>query len=161
MNNNFITLEKEIDSLRDYLKIEFLRFGDKFDYEIVVNPEIELFKYNVSPGLIQPFVENAIWHGVRGLEGRKRRITVKFGTRAGNNIVCIIEDDGIGRKNAEAVKSVYGEKKSQGISIAIDRLKIINKLMKSNYQITINDLFPYGETETRVEIELPLEKISL
>ena len=156
MDHDFITIEKEIESLRDYLKIEYLRFGDKFDYEIFVDPEIETEKYRVSSGLIQPFIENAIWHGIRGLEGRKGKITLKF-AREDYKTVCIIEDDGTGRKKTEEMKSFDHEKESRGISIVNERLKIINKLLKGNYQVTISNLYPdRAETGTRVKIDLPV-----
>lgn len=159
MNNSYITLENEIDSLTAYLKIEYLRFSDRFEYEIITDPGIEPFKYNVSPGLIQPFVENAIWHGVRVLEGRKGKITVRFESRPNEGIVCIIEDDGIGRKRSEEMKSAYSEKKSHGISIAVERLKIINNLMHSDFNLKISDRFPeLEETGTKVEIDLPVKK---
>jgi sugar lactone lactonase YvrE len=156
MDHDFITIEKEIESLREYLKIEYLRFGDKFDYEIFVDPEIEIDKYRVSSGLIQPFIENAIWHGLRGLENRKGKIILKF-SRENSIIVCIIEDDGIGRRKSESMKSVSYEKESRGISIVNERLKIINKLMKGSYQVTICDLYPdRTETGTKVGIDLPV-----
>jgi LytS/YehU family sensor histidine kinase len=63
MNYDYITLEKEIESVEEYLKIEHLRFGDKFDYQVYVSGEIDTGGIKVSPGLVQPFVENAIWHG--------------------------------------------------------------------------------------------------
>ncbi|MGB8489961.1 MAG: histidine kinase, partial [Bacteroidales bacterium] len=64
-NSEFITLEKEIESIEDYLNIEYLRFGDKFNFEVTVASGLPSWQTQVSPGLIQPFVENAIWHGVR------------------------------------------------------------------------------------------------
>jgi LytS/YehU family sensor histidine kinase len=156
MDHDFITIGKEIDSIRDYLKIEYLRFGDKFDYEIFVDPEIETEKYRVSSGLIQPFIENAIWHGLRGLERRKGKISVKF-TREDSKTVCIVEDDGIGRKKSEELKSENHEKESRGISIVNERLKIINKLLKGTYKVSLSDLYPDRiETGTRVEIDLPV-----
>ena len=156
MDHDFITIGKEIDSIRDYLKIEYLRFGDKFDYEIFVDPEIDTGKYRVSSGLIQPFIENAIWHGLRGLEHRKGKIYVKF-IREDSKTVCIVEDDGIGRKKSEEIKSDNHEKESRGISIVNERLKIINKLLKGSYHVSVNDLYPDRiETGTKVEIDLPV-----
>jgi hypothetical protein len=156
MDHDFITIGKEIDSIRDYLKIEYLRFGDKFDYEIFVDPEIETEKYRVSSGLIQPFIENAIWHGLRGLERRKGKISVKF-IREDIKTVCIVEDDGIGRKKSEEMESDNHEKESRGILIVKERLKIINKLLKGSYQVSISDLYPERiESGTKVEIDLPV-----
>ena len=156
-NSEFITLEKETESIEDYLNIEYLRFGDKFNFEVTVAPGLPSWQIMVSPGLIQPFVENAIWHGVRGLENRKGRISVRFEMNC-NNLLCIIEDDGIGRKRSEEFKDKHA-KKSQGISLASERLKIINNLYDTSYGIRISDLYPdKTETGTRVEIDVPVMK---
>ncbi len=157
-NSDFITLEKEIESLEEYLKIEYLRFGDKFNYRFSVNPDIVQDQYKVSPGLVQPFIENAIWHGVRGLDKRKGNVYVSFTMKDGK-LICTIEDDGIGRKNAEAAKSRIDQKISRGIFIVTERLKIINKLQKNNYQVIISDLYPEKqETGTKVVIDIPVKK---
>ena len=157
-NSDFISFDREIDSLEEYLKIEHLRFGDKFDYRIEVDSGIVAGQYKVSPGLVQPFVENAIWHGVRGLDKRKGNVTVRYSMEKGN-LTCTIEDDGIGRKKAEAAKSRMDTKVSKGIFIVTERLKIINKLQKADYGIIISDLYPEKqETGTRVVIDIPLEK---
>ncbi len=73
MGSNFIPLENEINSLRDYLRIEHLRFGDKFDYSLNISRISNIAEIEVCPGIVQPFIENAIWHGVRALEERKER----------------------------------------------------------------------------------------
>jgi ligand-binding sensor domain-containing protein len=157
-NSDFISLEKETESLEEYLKIEHLRFGDKFNYKIIMNSEIVPGQFKVSPGLVQPFVENAIWHGVRGLERRKGNVVVTY-TLENEKLDCTIEDDGIGRKNAEALKSKIDQKVSRGIFIVTERLNIINKLQKSNYQIIISDLYPdKQETGTKVIIDIPVKK---
>jgi hypothetical protein len=157
-NSDFISFDKEIDSLEEYLKIEHLRFGDKFNYRIEVDSGIVAGQHKVSPGLVQPFVENAIWHGVRGLDKRKGNVTVRYSMENGK-LTCTIEDDGIGRKNAEAAKSRMDIKVSKGIFIVTERLKIINKLQKADYGIIISDLYPEKhETGTRVVIDIPREK---
>jgi ligand-binding sensor domain-containing protein len=156
MNEDFVKLSAEIGALTDYLKIEHLRFGDKFDYCFRIEEGLQPEAFRVSPGLIQPFVENAIWHGVMGLYGRKGSITVDFRMREGI-LVCTVEDDGVGRLRSEAVKDKSLLRRSKGISLATDRLKIINSLMLSNYKLSITDLYPdRNETGTRVEIELPV-----
>ena len=157
-NSDFVSLEKEIESVEDYLKIEHLRFGDKFNYRVVMNQDIPLSQIKVSPGFIQPFVENAIWHGVRGLSGRKGNIVVTY-SWDNEKLICTVEDDGIGRKKAEILKSKIDRKVSRGIHIVTERLNIINKLQNSNYQIIISDLNPeIQETGTRVLIGIPVKK---
>jgi len=157
MNEEFVRLSVEMDSLEDYLKIEHLRFGDKFDYVFEVDPEIRQEAVKVSPGLIQPFVENAIWHGVMGLEGRKGMIKVALQSKA-DKLVCVVEDDGVGRERSEAMKDKNLPKRSQGIALAVERLKIINNLQFTDHKIRITDVYPdRAETGTRVEIEIPVK----
>ena len=156
-SSDYISFEKEAESIGEYLKIEHLRFGDKFDYSISMDPDIPHGRFKVSPGLVQPFVENAIWHGVRGLGERKGRVTVKW-ELINEKLTCTVEDDGIGRNNAEAMKSKIDPKVSRGISIVSERLSIINKLRKSNYQIVITDLYPdMQEAGTKVVIDIPVK----
>ncbi len=156
LSHDFISLEKEIESIEDYLKIEYLRFGDKFEYEVRVDKEIDHTNLKVSPGMIQPFIENAIWHGVRGLENRKGKIEIWFGMKYGR-LICVVKDDGIGRKRADLLKSGNDRKKSKGISIVLERMKIINGLQGSHYQIVISDLYPdKPEAGTMVEIDIPI-----
>jgi LytS/YehU family sensor histidine kinase len=108
--------------------------------------------------LVQPFIENAIWHGMRGLSNRKGSVVVRYGSD-NEKLICIIEDDGIGRKNAEAIKSRIDKKESRGILLVTERLRIINNLQKSNFQVIISDLYPdKNETGTKVIIDIPFNK---
>lgn len=156
MNYDYITLEKEIESVEEYLKIEHLRFGDKFDYQVYVSGEIDTGGIKVSPGLVQPFVENAIWHGIRGLENRKGNISILF-ELTGDRLTCTVEDDGIGRKRSNAMKSGNDHKKSRGISIVMERLKILGSLQNREYKVIIEDLNPgFSDTGTKVTIHVPV-----
>ncbi len=157
LSHDFIPLEQELESIRDYLRLEHLRFSDKFNYELKVDID-NLKQISVFPGLVQPFIENAIWHGVRGLEDKVGFISVKFNLAEGNKMCCIVEDDGIGRKQAETYKNVFPGKKSRGIGIVEERLKIISDIRKLQYRVSIEDLFPEKqETGTQVIIELPVQ----
>jgi streptogramin lyase len=156
MSNDYIPLALELESLHDYLKLEHLRFNDKFDYTIQVYEGILPEELMVFPGMVQPFVENAIWHGVRGLEGRKGLVTVEFRLVNSDYLVCVIEDDGVGRKHSEKFKSQLPGKTSRGIGIVQERLKIINNLRKTNFQVKIDDIYTdREETGTRVIIDIP------
>jgi len=157
MNEEFIRLSVELGSLEDYLKIEYLRFGNKFDYSLEVDPEVVAESIMVSPGIVQPFIENAIWHGVMGLDNRKGMIRVSMKMNA-NHLVCTVEDDGVGRARSEAMKDSNLAKKSKGIALAMERLRIINNLQATNYRIVLSDLHPDRvETGTRVEIDMPVK----
>ena len=83
-------------------------------------------------------------------------ILIDFRIRDGV-LVCTVEDDGVGRTRSEAMKDKSLPRRSKGISLATDRMKIINSLMLSNYRLTISDAFPgRSDTGTRVEIEIPV-----
>jgi hypothetical protein len=159
MGNNFIPFENEISSIEDYLRIEHLRFGDKFDYKIDSEKITDKQQTEVTPGIVQPFVENAIWHGVRALENRKGFILIKFIPVENNGIKCIIEDDGVGRIASVSRQENIENHKSRGISIVAERLQINSKLRKINYKLEISDLNPdKPETGTRVEVDIPVNK---
>ena len=155
MDEDFVRLSDELGSIEEYLKIEHLRFGDRFDYSIMTDPEIIPESINVSPGLIQPFIENAIWHGIMGLQGRKGMIRV-ITRRKDEKLICTVEDDGIGRKKSAEQRDGNDKKKSRGMALAMERLRIINNLQRTSCQIRLADLYPdRDETGTRIEIELP------
>jgi len=159
LSKEFIPFERELESLRDYLQLEHLRFGDKFDYSIEINDELDTERLSVFPGMVQPFIENAVWHGVRGLLNRKGIVTIKFLPGSDTHIVCLIEDDSIGRKLAMARENRENGRKSRGIGIVTERLRIINQMRKSNLRLIIEDCYSdREETGTRVTIEIPKDK---
>lgn len=158
LSQEYIPLAKELESIKDYLQLEHLRFGDKFDYEISVDETVSTDEFMVFPGMVQPFIENAIWHGVRGLEGRKGFVKIRFFTEKPGSLSCSVEDDGIGRKLSEAHKSNLPGKTSRGIGIVLERLRIINHLRNTDFKVTIEDLYPEKEeTGTRVCVDIPVK----
>ena len=157
MSDQYVPFEMELESLRDYLKLEHLRFSNKFGYSIEAGEEIDEETTEVFPGMVQPFVENAIWHGVRGLEERKGQISIRFHLADKGTLRCYVEDDGIGRKLATERKSQMAGHTPRGIHIVLERLKIINHLRKTSYEIQFEDLYPdREETGTRVVIDIPV-----
>ncbi|MDZ7635311.1 MAG: hypothetical protein U5L72_13140 [Bacteroidales bacterium] len=91
-----------------------------------------------------------------GLDGRKGMIRVSLKMNY-NHLVCTVEDDGVGRARSEAMKDSKLAKKSRGIALAMDRLRIINNLQDTDYRIVFSDLHPDRvETGTRVEIDMPV-----
>lgn len=156
--SDYIPLSQELESLHDYLKLEHLRFGDKFDYQVFVSEEIFPEDLMVFPGMVQPFIENAVWHGVRGLEERKGLVKIELMPCATGCLKCVVEDDGVGRKLSEKRKSSMTGKTSRGISIVVERLKIVNHLRRTNFRIDLEDVFPdREETGTRVTIDIPVK----
>lgn len=153
---DYIPFEKEIESLGDYLKLEHLRFSDKFNYTLDTSEMKSQVQLLIFPGMVQPFIENAVWHGVRGLEDRPGTIKIIFMPGRYDSVRCVVEDDGVGRKLSELFKTELPGKKSRGIGIVLERLKVVNRLKKSNFQVVIEDCFPEKmETGTRVIIDIP------
>lgn len=150
---DFIPLQKEQEILALYLKLEHYRFRDKFEYEIETDKDINIEAIEVPPMLIQPYIENAIWHGLRYKE-TKGKLSLHLRQDSGN-IVVEIRDDGIGRKRSSELKTENQRKhNSTGLKNIDERLLIINKVYKTKYRVTIEDL--ESNTGTRVNIYLPM-----
>ncbi len=158
LSKDYIPFDKELETLEDYLKLEHLRFGNKFDYVLLTDKIENKEETFVFPGMVQPFIENAIWHGVRGLINRKGFIKVEFVPVNSKKIRCIIEDDGVGREQSKLSKTYLPGKKSRGIGIVMERLKIISSIKNMEYRVIINDLDPeIKNTGTLVMIDLPVK----
>ncbi len=154
---SYIPLSDELRLLEIYLDLEKLRFKKKFDYEISIEASLTPEKYNIPSMLIQPYVENAINHGILQKE-EEGMVRIDL-TKDEDGILCVVEDNGIGRERAQQLKekSKIGHK-SVGISLTKDRLEILNAVPKGNIGVDILDLFkeegkPSG---TRVEILIPV-----
>lgn len=156
MGQSFIPIEDELNSMRDYLMIEHLRFGDKFEYWLDTSEIQDIKDLEVCPGIASPFIENAIWHGVRSLSGRKGKISIRFEQERRSVLKCIIEDDGIGRTASQRNRGSVLNHQSKGIKMIEERLLLTGKLTKTSYNLNISDLFPEKEdTGTRVEVDIP------
>ncbi len=152
-----IPLTKELEALNLYLDLESLRFENKFEYTIHIHDNVDVENSMIPSMLIQPYVENAIWHGLMHKETTgKITITLESKEKA---LICVIEDNGIGRKKSgEVLKAKKNEfHKSVGMSITRERLDIINRKNNSNLTITITDLEDAAGNAlgTKVELNLP------
>lgn len=121
-----INLEDELEMLRLYLDLERLRFKNSFEYNISFYTHFDVSSVFIPPLLLQPFAENAIWHG---LMNKTEQGSLEIGFKLENEILnCYITDNGVGRKKAEALKSKSAEKqKSMGMQITAGRLALLNK----------------------------------
>ncbi|MBI3194449.1 MAG: histidine kinase, partial [Ignavibacteriae bacterium] len=153
-----ISLEKEIQSLRLYLELESLRFDNTFEYLFEIHPELESLNYQVPAMLIQPYVENAIWHGLLHKEGeRKLLVSLQLSDEM---LQCIIEDNGIGRKRASEIRKLRNkEHESKGMTVTRERLEMMKKSSNKNASVNIEDLIdtfgnPLG---TRVQLLIPIQ----
>ncbi|MBW6490341.1 MAG: histidine kinase [Lentimicrobium sp.] len=152
-----VPLSDEINALTLYMELESLRFQQKFDFNIHIDPAVEIENIYIPAFLIQPFIENAIWHGIMKLKS-KGVIRVNF-TKNEDYLICTVEDNGIGRNKSREFKSNQEiNKKSLGISIVESRLRLLNNFYGGNMNIQITDL--YNDTQqpsgTRVTINLPI-----
>ncbi|MGB1041297.1 MAG: sensor histidine kinase, partial [Flavobacteriales bacterium] len=150
---DFIPLSKEIELLKRYLKLEHFRFNSDFDYAFEVDERIVLDNYQIPPMLLQPFVENAIWHGLRYKED-KGILNVKF-EQEPDFLRIVITDDGIGRTHSiESKTSNQKKMKSTGIKNVENRLEIIKSVFKKELSIDIQDLDKTNKSGTKVELKL-------
>jgi len=149
-----VPIADEIKFLKIYLDLESLRFSGSFSYDINVDPAVNIDDQEVPILLLQPFVENAILHGLLPKEGEKElRIEVK---EDGDYIIYAIEDNGIGRKAASALKDKKQTNPSRGLSVTQQRIDLLKKGSKSG-QVVFEDLTAEnGESAgTRVIIKVP------
>lgn len=152
---DFISFEEEIELNELYLKLEHFRFRDKFEYTFEKNAEVNTYDLEVPPMLIQPFIENAVWHGLRYKEGRGQlKISIND---LGNILLVKIQDNGIGRKKSAELKTANQKKyKSTGLQNVSKRIALINEIYGKNYEIEVSDFdVTKGDTGTLVQIRIP------
>lgn len=154
--SEYITLDKEIETLNFYLSMQKLRLNDNLDYTIDVDEKILPDQICLPPMLTQPFIENAIEHGFRGIN-QQGIINVSFKI-SGNNLEITIIDNGIGIVQAEQQKDLEKIHKSMAIQVTKERLRFLNKSKKQklNFSITnlVNDM--QTNTGTKVIFTIPL-----
>lgn len=153
-----VTLENELETLRLYLDMEVMRFKNKVNYQINVQPEIDISFIEIPPLLIQPYVENAIWHGLMH-KSEGGSIEVNIHNPVHNLVIIEVIDDGIGRKKAQEMKSKSANKnKSFGIRLTAERIDLINQIYKTNAIVEVIDLknHKHEATGTKVVIRISL-----
>lgn len=152
-----ITLEKEIELLDLYMKVESKRFSQPFTYAFSVDKELDTFEVKIPSMLLQPFVENSIKHGLFHKKSQGH-ITISFLKDKGM-LKCVVEDNGIGRDEAKKINEQQGRGHvSKGLEIVKERLDIIGATHSGNYEVTVTDLFDleHNPTGTRVDVTLPI-----
>jgi hypothetical protein len=157
---SYIPLKDELKALTYYMDLEKLRFDDKFEYTIKLDPSIDTEFIEVPPMLLQPYVENAIIHGIVHVEG-KGNLLIEMKKKR-DTLICIIEDNGIGREKATKLREQSGiKRKPRGMMITQERLDILSKQRKRGFSVKVTDLKNQkGEpTGTRVEIILQFREI--
>jgi len=153
--HDFVPVASEIEILKLYLKLEHFRFSDKFDYTIDMDDSINQSDIEIPPMLIQPYIENAIWHGLR-YKGKKGFLELRI-HKEGDSINAIVIDNGIGREKSQEMKTKHQKAiTSTGLKNTENRLNIINEIYKTRYTVAIEDLDKKEKTGTVVKINIPI-----
>ncbi|HYG53153.1 MAG TPA: histidine kinase [Flavobacteriales bacterium] len=156
--NDLVTLQTELETLKMYMEIEALRFTDEVDYRFMVDEKLDLNTALIPPMLLQPYVENAIWHGLLPKEGAKT-LTIEL-TLQGASVIAVIDDNGLGRNATFAMKNRPLNKKSLGMEITSERLETLNYIYKTGISVSVMDKtddFNHSQG-TRVELRIPMIK---
>ena len=161
LDNSFrknIFLTEELESLRLYIELEQIRFDHHFSYRITFEQVPDVDDIVIPPMLLQPFIENAIWHGLMYKEGNGI-LTIDL-QKENEILICSITDNGIGRKRSAELKSALSvNKKSFGMNITASRLQLLNEGLGNRIGLQITDLLDTADQSagTRVVITIPIE----
>ncbi len=155
---NLIPLHEEVEVLERYLDLEHLRFPDLFDYSVELDDSISDDSISIPPMLIQPFIENSIWHGLRYREESGGTLKLRF-SKNEEFLLVEIKDNGIGRKRSAELKTQNQKQyKSTAMSNIEERLRLLSEKHKKEFTVEISDASPGSEYPgTRVELKIPLK----
>ena len=152
-----IPLDKELETLQLYVQLESIRFDDHFKYMVNIAENTNTGSIMIPPMLLQPFIENAIWHGLMQKRA-KGTITVDIREEEEKFLHVSITDDGIGREKSAEMKSKPATHRSHGLKVTSERIDIMNKLNSTGAEVRIIDLKD-GQgiaLGTRVELIIPV-----
>jgi hypothetical protein len=154
---DFVLFTKEIELLQNYLDLENSRFPEKFDFTINIDDALLADEHLYIPGmLVQPHLENAIWHGLRYMD-HKGHLLLSF-TKIPKGIEIIIEDNGIGIAESKKAKTEHQKKHTgRGITNTLERIKILNELYNQHIMCYVEDKTP-PQSGVRIRIVAPLLK---
>jgi len=144
---DFIPLSKEIELLQLYTKLEHFRFQDKFDYNIIIDEAINVDDFLIPPMLLQPYIENAVWHGLRYKEA-KGLLQISLHTYVDDKVQIVIEDNGVGREKSKALKTDHQKNQnSKGMGNIKKRVAILNEMYADKVDVFIEDIVGNGGTK--------------
>jgi tetratricopeptide (TPR) repeat protein len=152
-----IPLAEELETVELYMNIENIRFSNEINFKISIDDDIDIHTIKIPSLILQPFLENAIWHGLSSKEGEKN-IDLHISKGNKNFIDINITDNGVGRDASEVIKeSKVLKRKSVGIEITKERLANFARDYQNTFDVTIIDLFDKDKnaTGTRVVLHLP------
>ncbi|GAB3941285.1 hypothetical protein GCM10028805_04280 [Spirosoma harenae] len=151
----WVTLDSELEQLTLYLELEQLRFDDLFDFSVKADPELALEKTAIPPMIIQPYIENAILHGMAHKKSKGCiRVTIE---PKETHLECTVDDNGVGRVRAQSLKKTTSKHQSVGLRVTEDRLQLIGQRSGQVAGVQIIDKYDDQQqsTGTRVVIQLP------
>lgn len=154
---DYLSIEEEITTLELYLSLESLRCKHRFHYEFNIDPNIDIFNTDIPTNLIQPFIENAIWHGLIPLKNEDGKLRIIISQEEGKMLISI-EDNGIGRDLAKSRKLESGERHiSKGMFIVSERIDVLNMRNEQKIEMIIQDLKDDkgNAAGTRVNLYIP------
>lgn len=160
--NNYVLLSDEIQLLSLYLLLEKLRFEELFDYEFEIDPKLKTSEIKIPSMLLQPFIENAINHGLQHKHGSGKLVVKIEQTADGEKLLCTIDDNGVGRERAGQLRrQIKPGHKSQGVKLIEERVETLWGLDDVQIEIDIVDKTnPQGQpTGTLVKLVIPLKNI--
>lgn len=155
-----ITLEEELKTMELYMNIENIRFSNEIDFNIKINDKVDTSTIKVPSMVLQPFLENAIWHGLSTKKGHKK-IDLEIDKNLDNYITISIIDNGIGRKASMEINNNKSlKRKSMGIDIIKARLEHFSANFKNKYRLYIKDIVDENEKPlgTKVVLYIPIKK---
>jgi tetratricopeptide (TPR) repeat protein len=151
---DFIPLQKEIELLELYTKLEHFRFKDKFEYTITIDEGIDVEAFQIPPMLLQPYIENAVWHGLRYKESMGI-LDISVNKKSEDEIEIIIADNGIGRAKSKSLKTQNQQKQnSKGMGNIKKRVTILNEMYKDKVDVFIDDYQAEGDKGTKVVVAI-------
>jgi len=155
-NQNFIPLSTEIETLKRYVELERMRFDNTFVFNLQIDKNMLTNEINIPPMLIQPYLENSIWHGLAPKKSDGILI-LKLEKTTDNILICTIEDNGIGRENAAEIAKKRKNHTSTGLKNIQERLELINTITNSKTIVEFIDLYDNEKVAagTKVVIKIP------
>jgi LytS/YehU family sensor histidine kinase len=152
--HDFIPLSKEISLIENYLQLEYQRFKDKFTYTLHIDDNIDQDDVLIPNMIIQPHLENAVWHGLRYKDSLGLlKVTI---SKNNNSFHVAVEDNGIGRAESHKLKTAHQrERKSKGTDNITQRIHLLNELYSLNIQCHTEDLV--DSTGTKIHITFPAD----
>ncbi|MBC8343892.1 MAG: hypothetical protein H8E61_07920 [Bacteroidetes bacterium] len=148
-----IRLSEEIESIRLYLDLEELRFTNHFSYHIQLEKKINSSSILIPPMLVQPYLENAIWHGLMPKKS-VGKLTIDISLDDHETLLVQVKDDGIGRLKAAEITSKRISHQSTGMKNIEERLELMNSLNQTNMRVEVNDLYLDNGKAAGTEVKL-------